>query len=338
MRKLVAAGVACVLLVSACGSSTTELDAVVVSIDDVIRPAYGKAVSDLSVLATAVDSLCLSPGAGTLGEARASWLKANRSWKFLGPMSFGPIADNRTNTWVDYKVTDTEKIDELLESGVAITDEYVFDVAASTQRGLGAVEYIVYGTVEDLEDLDTCGYLGSLLTVALAQAELVEGQWAPGQPFPSMMVDDPHMGVGEIVQGLAFSAAKLTKNTLTLATATTLTIDEVPEGPAGTGVRDVITELAAMQELYMVSGEGTSISQLVTTQSRELDQNLRQLFPQCLEALDLLEASRIGGMADQDIGLDAFQCLDELRITIETDLVSQLDVTLGFSDTDGDSG
>ena len=66
---------------------------------------------------------------------------------------------------------------------------------------------------------------------------------------------------------------------------------------------------------------------------------MRMAFENALHALDELEEPlRETIQSDPQAALKAHAALKQMQLTLSTDIVSLLDVTVGFADTDGDGG
>ena len=71
----------------------------------------------------------------------------------------------------------------------------------------------------------------------------------------------------------------------------------------------------------------------------DADQRVRAAFTNALAAIDGLSEPLPQTMRQNpEPALEAYQSLKELQITLNTDVVSVLGVTVGFADTDGDGG
>lgn len=95
-----------------------------------------------------------------------------------------------------------------------------------------------------------------------------------------------------------------------------------------------------MRDVYVGSdGEGgLGISDLVRDLSSETDDRMRAHFDEALAAIDAVTVPLHSALQAEPNKVKAVhESLAELRRTLNTEVVSLLDVAVGFSDTDGDS-
>ena len=115
----------------------------------------------------------------------------------------------------------------------------------------------------------------------------------------------------------------------------------IPGGDGHNAVADLRNQVLGMQDVYL-GGEADStlgVSALVRGVSEDADERMRGHFANALAAVDgLREPLQSTVMEDPDPARLAHQRLRELQVALNTEVVSLLGVTVGFSDTDGDAG
>ena len=95
----------------------------------------------------------------------------------------------------------------------------------------------------------------------------------------------------------------------------------------------------ASKPLYDPPGETPGLGDLVADRSPEVDDAVRTQLDTALGALESLGSPLVPALeASPDQATALYDSLVELRRTFQTDVASLLDITVGFSDTDGDSG
>ena len=73
-------------------------------------------------------------------------------------MWFGPVMDRRSRILVDWSPVDPERIEATLAKRESVSANDVREFFGSTQRGLGAIEYVIFGKDSAvLESLDEPG-------------------------------------------------------------------------------------------------------------------------------------------------------------------------------------
>jgi predicted lipoprotein len=98
-----------------------------------------------------------------------------------------------------------------------------------------------------------------------------------------------------------------------------------------------------MQLVYVgADGKGSAgmgLSALVRPLSNDTDARMRDGLVQVLAAIDLLEEPLLTSIAaDPAPAQTTYRRLKELQRVLNTEVVSLLGVTVGFSDSDGDGG
>lgn len=347
--------VAIVLVIAvACGfGGPSDKDVVISLTDNVVVPAYSAASEDAAALHADVQALCDNPSDSSLQAARESWHEARASWTFTTPMWFGPFMERRSRRIVDWTPTDTVAIDQLLTENSSISLMQVREVIASTQRGFGAIEYILFeeNALATLESsLVHCEYLTAMTRVLSEETQGIYSDWATGSggaPYKDYFTDRSEISlissdaIAEVVRTQVF----LIRNIVDMRLASILGLRGAPDfstlpgSAADNGLQDMRNELQGMQTVYLGSGqEGLGISDLVSHLSEETNTRLKDQFTSAFEALDSVEGTlRVAVAQRPDQVRNVYDSLAELQQTISVDVVSLLGVSVGFTDTDGDS-
>lgn len=136
-----------IVLALACGStpSASEEDVLVSLTDEIVVPGYRAVAARAGVLEAALEELCSTPSDAALSEARQAWRDVRVPWMRSEATWFGPVMDRRSLRLVDWSTTDPERIEGMLGDRASVTEDEVRNVLSSTQRGLGAIEYLLFG-------------------------------------------------------------------------------------------------------------------------------------------------------------------------------------------------
>lgn len=145
------------LAVSAVPSTAAPVKASAVigaAIDGFVRPAYQELHSRAVDLGKAVQALCGAPSPANLDTARARFSDTLTAWSTVEIITFGPIReDNRLERmlfWPDRKGIGLKQV----QAALAGKDETAADSAtlagkSVAMQGLGALEFVLYGTGAD---------------------------------------------------------------------------------------------------------------------------------------------------------------------------------------------
>ena len=348
-----------VLLLSLTGCTSSDAPSdreVLISLtDEVVVPAYESLAQDMAQLHRDVEALCNAPEEAALEAARQSWRNARASWMTTEAMWFGPVMDRRSVRLVDWSPTNVEGIDQMLVEGRVLSPNEVCEVLASNLRGFGAIERLLFGSDEIAAPYTPdplCAYLTALTEVANEEAGGILSEWleaAEGRPPYKDYFSDrassailPSAAVAEVVRTQVFLTRAIVD--MRLATAMGLRGDAadltaIPGTDADNGLDDLRNEVLGMQAIFEGRGEeGLGISDLVHPLSEDTDQRLRDHFAAAIAAIDAVEGPLRVAIEERPEQIRALhENLQNLQITISTEVVSLLGVSVGFTDTDGDS-
>jgi predicted lipoprotein len=194
------AAVAVVAVVAACfsaatpASATKAQDIVARSIDGFIRPGYQALHQSTSALYEAGKTLCIAPSQTALDADRAAFGKTVDAWSRIEIIRFGPVTEQnrleRILFWPDRKGTGLKQV----QAALAGKDPTATDVAQLAQKsvamqGLGALEFILYGTGSEAlarGDAHRCAYGAAIAGNLDAIASELEAAWAAPDGFASI--------------------------------------------------------------------------------------------------------------------------------------------------------
>ena len=344
------------LLVVACGSgSPSDTDVLTSITDEIAVPTFQAVARNMEHLDDTSHALCQSPDESSLENARQAWRDARASWMRSEALWFGPVMDRRSRSLLDWSPTNTDGIEELLTREGALTATEIAQTLASNQRGLGAIEYVLFDQ-ESLASLESspqsCAYLTALTTVARDEAGAILEAWVDGTDGTPAYKDYltgrsniallPSDGVAEVVRTQFF----LIRDMVDMRLASALGLREggadpsaIPGTAADNGLKDLRHEILGMQGVYEgVGPEGLGISDLVLTLSEDTDQSMRDQFIAALVSIDTVQGPLLVAIAERpNQVLEVHAKLSDLQRTLATEVVSLLSVSVGFTDTDGDS-
>ena len=352
-----AALVALLLILSGCGSDSgpSDREVLISMTDDVIVPAYQELERESSLLQQSAETLCGAPSAASLDAARQAWMAARAAWMRSEAMWFGPVMDRRSTSLLDWSPTDTVSIEQSIADGGPSTVDEVRNVIGSDRRGFGAIEHLLFGS-EALSDPgqagSACPYLVAMTTVVKEETEAILAEWVEGteegaayrgyfsdRAQVSML---PSAAVADVVRTQFFLIRDITD--VRLATAMGLRQDPadlsvIPGTAADNGLQDIRNELMGMRAMYVGAGEeGLGIGDLVGQLSEDTDSRLRAQFDAAFVAIDAVNGPFRDAVVQRTPQVQTlYDRLSDVQRTIATEVVSLLGVSIGFTDTDGDS-
>ena len=209
MRTRFALAILASLLASPAAPSTAmaaegEDGVVEAAIEGYVRPAYAEFHARAEDLSGSVGRLCAGPAPAGLDDVRAAFRKSVEAWSRVELLRIGPVTEEnrleRILFWPDRKGTGLKQV----QAALATEDKTAADPAtlagkSVAMQGLGALEYVLFGTGSD-ELAGTagyrCAYAAAIATNVAAIAGAVEEEWRrpggfaeqwsrPGAPNPS---------------------------------------------------------------------------------------------------------------------------------------------------------
>ena len=340
------------------GSGTPSEQDVLVSLTDlVIVPGYESIAVESAELHDSLENLCTNPTQESLAVAQQTWRDLRVPWMRSQATWMGPVMDRRSLGIVDWPLVEPDRIENMLDTTPATTSEDVQYTLASTQRGLGAIEYLIFAddAVGALRGSGSvrCAFLTSLSDVIAAEAAAISEEWTQGiereTPFKDYFTDrgDTSLLTGQAVAELVRTQVFLIRTIVDMRLAAALGLREdgpdlelLPGGNGEFAREDLRNQILGMQDMYVGYGgeDGYGISDIVRELSVESDDRMKQDFVNALAAIDGVSIPLRRAVADQsEEAREVYDRLSDLQRTLSTEVVSLLGVSVGFSDTDSDS-
>ena len=172
-------------------------DVVGAAIDGFVRPAYKELHARAADLGKAVTALCETPSLVTLEAARARFSDTLTAWSTVEIITFGPIREEnrleRVLFWPDRKGIGLKQV----QAALAGKDETAADVAtlagkSVAMQGLGALEFILYGTGAEAlvaGDAYRCRYGAAVTANIETIAAKVSAAWEDKNGFAALWAD-----------------------------------------------------------------------------------------------------------------------------------------------------
>ena len=353
-----AAGVLLALVAAGCsGSSGTSRDKALRDLAaDTIIPAYEQLAMSAHQLNITLLNLCPPVGVPTLDgveQAQNFLADARRNWSYAEAMRVGPATNRRSWNYIDWPIN-TDDIENLIAGDIpgdpfALNQENLTQRVGSDQRGLRAIEYML-GDPDDptlafgnLDNPNRCAYLTAVAGVIATEVETILSHWETGEgqdpPFREAIGQPATMSLDVLVEDALYLLEAITDMELGPAIGRTGTADPnaIEEGPAGLGLADMTAHLAGLRAVFI--GDGQDKTGLSALLGGDLTDRLTSQLDAADAALaaidsDTLTAAATGNPAVVEA---AFGAIKAVQVTVNTEVVSQLGVTIGFSDQDGDS-
>ena len=359
LARLIGLGVLIALAI-ACnqGGETPGEDEVLISLTDlIIVPGYESVAAETGEMRAALDTLCANPSEETLAAAQQTWRDTRVPWMRSEATWMGPVMDRRSLGIMDWPLVEPERIENMLENTPATTPDDIRFTLSSTQRGMGAIEYLIFAddSVEALSGSDPtrCAFLTSLGEVVAVEADAVKEEWTTGierdTPYKDFFTDrgSASLLTGQAVAELVRTQVFLIRTIVDMRLAAAMglrpdgpDLELLPGGKGEHALEDLRNQILGMRDMYVGhdSNEGYGISDIVRELSVETDDRMKQNFDDALAAIDEVDVPLRRALSERpDQMREVYDRLSNLQRTLSTEVVSLLGVSVGFSDTDGDS-
>ena len=320
----------------------------------VFLPGYTEADEGMARLKQSVEELCSSPSEAALSAARDAWREARLTWLRTESYCFGPAMDRRSASLVDWWPIDVAKIERNLVGEEEITPERVGEFLSATQRGLGTAEYLLFGPgseslADGQGDQQRCAYLRSVAVVVREEVAGILSDWQGTEETDryagyfdgtgSLALFDSD-AEAEVVRSLVFQVRSIANMRLGASLGMDVAADAsaIPTGDADNSREDLLSQLDSIASVYRGAEGGLGLSARVASVSEETDARMLEAIESTIAATRSLEGSIISHLTANPAQVRAvYDSMKQLQRVLNTEIVSLLGVSVGFSDTDGDS-
>ena len=347
VAALVIVGAVCAAAVG-CGAGTPDRGDVLGDLaDEVIVPAYERLAASTEALAGATAELCSTLDPDDWAAARRALGEARADWSYSEAMWVGPVMERRSWAVIDWPISPSEIEDLIADTAVEIDYDRLARRIGADQRGLGAVDYLLGppgpADLDDLADPRRCAYLAGAAEVAAAEAALLPADWTDdfeGEgPYRAVFVNPDGTGLDDVVNDAVFLLEAITDLELGAALGEMgreADPSRIAEGPAGLGAADLADRLEGLRAVLIGPDDAGGLSSLL---GDDLTGRLAARFASAAAAVAAIEPPLLDAVATSPQTVSAARAaIKDLQITIATEVVSRLGVTIGFSDADGDTG
>lgn len=315
-------------------------DVVAALVDEVLTPLTSDAASRAANLGAATESLCAAPGDATLATARTELASAWSGWKLTDTFDMGPAMDRRSGSLLGYEVN-PDKVDSAVAGGEEMTVDSVRNRMASNLRGFGAVDHLLRAPVASFSDPARCGYLQALVGVIVDETAQVAKGWTTGldgaPPFATTSKGGgpDAMSPTDMIDLLVNMQLSFLESTSKRLSAVSESGSAVPIELAAGTLFVLAAQLRGLRAVYFApDGSDVGLGQIVSN-------DLATKVADDVDALSKLLAEDADVPSEEqptaEEAGDLAAAVEVVRRTVVTEVVSELDVTVSFSENDGDS-
>lgn len=347
-----------VIVVAGCASvPLTQTEVLTALANDTVIPQFRALEQQTAALASAVDDVCGNPSPATLDAAHEQVRTVRYTWSASTPMWFGVVMKRRSWGLIEWPA-DGDDIESLLANPkMNMTVDDLKRKIAADQRGLGAIEYMLgepnspAKVISALGGGRRCAYLTAIAQIVATESAAVTHGWVTdlddNGPYLATFAEPTEDGVGQVVNDALFLLNAMSDAELGKALGDTGKAPDdsmLLEGAAGLGVADMVAHLDGLRSVLIGGAVAHSRGEadargLAPLLSDDLVTRLDTAFDAATEALESIDGPLRAAIAERPASVSAARGrLQEVQRLVATEVVSELGVTIGFSDADGDSG
>ncbi len=330
------------------------------AVDDFIRPGYRDLVKAARSLATATHALCEKPSTDALGRVQIAFDGIVHQWSTIEIIRVGPVIEgNRFERFLFYpdrKSTGLKQVQAILtkEDQTATSAATIRGKSVAVQ-GLGALEYVLYGTGSDVlpgqKDGFRCRYGAAIADNLVEVASELSAEWEKPDGIQAAWktpgTDNPVFRNGNeaatALLGILVHGAETVKDQrLRLFYAGTVNGKADPGHPklaiywrSGNTMPSISSNFKAMQTLFTVS----DMESLLPEDSRSVAGSANFVFKSVISASDRIDLPINEAIADDaQRGRLDFIALNtqDLLNRLNRDFGGAIGLGAGFSFADGD--
>lgn len=333
--------------------------------EGVAIPGYDAMSASFTRLAASSTAFCIDRSAARLADVRSAWRDAIGAWLEVSVIDFGPIKNAnyelRIEFWPDANNNVARSVEQLLARTEPITEEFLANQSVAAQ-GLSAIEALAFDVDGDALARFQDGALGDrrcdLLVAASSNLRTIGGElahaWHPdGENWLDQLVlagrgstafASRDAAIEEVVNDLV-AAVEVTKNSRVTSPFGDSAAQAVPTRAesyrSGNSLANIGHVLAGVRRVFQgeVSAGYAFDNYLREIDDRELTRQLLTAADDSQTLVENLPAPLTDAIRDDSQRPQVQKLIDALTVLtrlIKNDLASEMQVTIGFNDNDGD--
>ncbi|QLG88931.1 imelysin family protein [Chitinibacter bivalviorum] len=274
-------------------------------------------------LALASKNLCQKLDAAELKNARAAWLSASQAWRAMDGAPAGPMVLARLGRNIDFRPVRVADVEAAIAGGEG-------NVAA---RGLPTIEYLLWGDAQpagvlaSLKAPPRCDYLVKISQWVAQETHALDEGWRVYNT--ELGAENPFFRQNLFSEHVNLMIASLTSLIKRIPTGTGIKPEQYIEWRSGSSKAQILAQYAGFSRAMgglnqWLSKDGHAELAAAMKADMLAAQKTCQLLPD-----DLSQSS---AKARQDCS----KALTQVKHRLQNDIAEQWDLTLGFTEGDGD--
>ncbi|MFT6591574.1 MAG: putative lipoprotein [Rhodoferax sp.] len=298
-------------------------------------------------LAPSIAKLCTAPATDTavLGQARRAWIEATQTWERLSAVAIGPVIERRSQRAIDFTPTRPALIERAIKAQPQ--GAKAFELVGTPAKGLPALEWLLW-TRPVLPGSPSCHYAQEVAYDVALEALTLQSAYAKAAVMAWGVEDEKARStqamsefINQWVGGLEHLRWAQMEKPLRAAQGT-----NAPDYPRAASDQSLASWTASWASLRSVTvlpdntaapAPGNALVPLETYLRGKGLNPLADKLRQATEKVDVsLAQVQKKGVQGQTWIEQTARDLAQLKFLAETEVAPALQVSIGFSDADGD--
>ena len=321
-------------------------------VETTILPGHEAFISETEQLAQQAEQFQAEPTADNLAAVQAQWRATADQWAQIEPFGFRftMVVRGQIKKWP----INTRFIEKFIVEQETI-DEPFLDSIGSTSKGLTAIEYLLFGSLEAPADPLTMltnqpqrmAYLVAASQNLHRKAEELYALWsAEGENQAQAFIEADFSGnelqgsISMLTNELIELSEKIANDKLNYPRKGVYgePQPETVESPYGNhSLPLAIANLRGLHQIYQTGFDDYLDFLALSSPDDPLSQKIDAQFTTAITALEAIDQPLAEAVLDQPETVEAaYNEVKNLLVLIKVDMANQLGVTVTFSDNDGD--
>lgn len=274
-------------------------------------------------LANSVTQLCAAPDVAKLNQARNAWLATSTAWRALDGAPAGPMVLARLGRKIDFRPVRVAELEAAIQGG---------ERNVATQ-GLGAAEYLLWGDAQPksilaiIKNPARCGYLAQIAKEIATETHTLDKGWQIYRH--ELAAENPFFRQNMFSEHVNLMLASLTGLAKRMPTADMVKAEQFAEWRSNSAKAQLLAQLGG----FATAMQGVN-RQLSESGNKALAQKMQGDISaaqnECGKLPDALDK------ASSKARSSCNKAIMQVKKRLQDDIAEQLDLSLGFTEGDGD--
>ncbi len=293
-------------------------------LDQAYLPRHAALTQSADALASASQAFCEKPTPAQLETVKQHWLTTSQAWRAMDGAPAGPMVLERLGRKIDFRPTRVDDLEAAMLNG---------DGNNAATRGLPAMEYLLWGNAQPkaqlakLKQAERCAYLSKMAQQVAASAHVLDQPWQTYRK--ELGAENPFFRENLLSEHINLLTASMGSLQKRMPTAAEVNPEQFAEWRSGSSHTQFMAQIGGMNlalqaVVQRVKMEGAA--GLATQVSKDMAhmQSTCQNVPQNL------------AKSPAKARLACSKAIETLKARLQVQVGEQLDLTLGFTEGDGD--